>query len=155
MIKSLSWADSHVNSSVKRVTHCRQVQGDTRDVRAPKHPCWSESIVNPVQVIMDVAVRIGLARRPWRGRRFNCHIGIFRECEQLLQVYQGGLILLTHRHAKVIDEQAKFRMPFGDQSDHRYKNFPQQGPPANRLAPRRAIANREIHRQARVLFPVA
>src|SRR5215471_3883742 len=60
--------------------------GHARDVGAPKPARGAEGVVEAVQIVVDVAKRIGLIGVARRAGRLHRDIGIFREREHLRQI---------------------------------------------------------------------
>src|SRR5215471_5967639 len=57
-----------------------------RDVGAPEPARGAEGVVEPVQIIVDVAKRVGLIGVARRARRLHRDVGIFREREHVRQI---------------------------------------------------------------------
>src|ERR1700704_6779331 len=60
--------------------------GHARDVGAPEPARGAEGVVEPTQVVVDVAKRVGLNGVARRAGRLHRDVGIFREREPLRQI---------------------------------------------------------------------
>src|SRR5215470_16520495 len=60
--------------------------GHARDVGAPKPARGAEGVVEAVQMVVDVAERIGLIGVARRAGRLHRDVGIFREREHVRQI---------------------------------------------------------------------
>src|SRR5215471_491950 len=60
--------------------------GHARDVGAPEPARGAEGLVEAVQVVVDVAKRVGLIGVARRAGRLHCDVGIFRERQHLWQI---------------------------------------------------------------------
>jgi len=75
MISSLSFADSHDNSSVNIVTHCFHEHG-IRVMSVPRTCAPAKGVVELPDVPVDVAIRIRLARVARRAGRLQRHVAM-------------------------------------------------------------------------------
>src|SRR5438128_10086359 len=86
--------------------------GHTRDVRAPEPARGAEGVVEPAQVVVDVAKRVGLIGVARRAGRLHRYVGIFREREHVCQIRppltRAGV---PPRATEVIEDQLEVRVP--------------------------------------------
>src|SRR5262245_47571531 len=84
--------------------------GHARDVGAPEPARGAEGVVEPAQVVVDVAKRVGLIGVARRAGRLHRDIRIFREREHLRQVRPPlTRARVPPRATEVIEDQLEIR----------------------------------------------
>src|SRR5215471_9364006 len=83
-----------------------------RVVGAPEPARGAEGVVEPVQIVVDVAKRIGLIGVARRAGRLHRNVGIFREREDLRQVRPPlARARVPPRATEMIEDQLEVRVP--------------------------------------------
>src|SRR5947199_5714674 len=96
--------------------------GHARDVGAPEPARGAESVVEPAQVVVDVAKRVGLIGVARRAGRLHRDVGIFREREHVRQIRPTlTRARVPPRASEVIEDQLEVWVPPGDLGDLRQK----------------------------------
>ena len=72
----------------------------TGDIGAPEAALRAERVKDLPDILVDVAVRIGLARIARRAGEFYRDIGVFGHGQHLAQIGKGGIISLTRQMAR-------------------------------------------------------
>src|SRR5213594_3417781 len=86
--------------------------GHTRDVRAPEPARGAEGVVEPAQVVVDVAKRVGLIGVARRAGRLHRYVGIFREREHVRQIRPTlTRARVPPRASEVIEDQLEVWVP--------------------------------------------
>src|SRR5215470_3466279 len=89
--------------------------GHARDVGAPEPARGAEGVVEAVQIVVDVAERVGLIGVAWRARRLHRDVGIFCEREHVRQICPPlTRARVSPRAAEVIEDQLEARVPPSD-----------------------------------------
>ena len=126
-----------------------------RDVGAPEHPRGAERVEDPLQVVVDVAIRIGLAgvarraggldaRRSGASPAPASAAGSTRARRRP----RGRVALAARRPAQVVDDQLQPRVPLGDLPRPWAGSRRAAARPAARRARRPATASRSCRRSA-------
>src|SRR6059036_2614844 len=85
-----------------------------RDVGAPEPARGAEGIVEPAQVVVDVAKWVGLIGVARRARRLHRNVGIFREREHVIQICPPlTRARVPPRATEVIEDQLEVRVAPG------------------------------------------
>src|SRR5712664_3099586 len=96
--------------------------GHARDVGAPEPARGAEGVVEPAQVVVDVAKRVRLIGVARRAGRLHRDVGIFREREYLRQIRPPlTRARVPPRATEVIEDQLEVRVSLGDLADLRQK----------------------------------
>src|SRR5881396_1816543 len=96
--------------------------GHTRDVGAPEPARGAEGVVEPAQVVVDVAKRVRLIGVARRAGRLHRDVGIFREREHVRQIRPPlTRARVPPRATEVIEDQLEVWVPLGDLADLRQK----------------------------------
>src|SRR6266481_633719 len=92
--------------------------GHARDVGAPEPARGAEGVVEPAQVVVDVAKRVGLIGVARRAGRLHRDVGIFRQREHVRQIRPPlSRARVPPRATEVIEDQLGVRLPLGDFGD--------------------------------------
>src|SRR5215471_2278334 len=111
------------------------------DISAPEATPRTEGVEYLLEIGVNVAIRVGLARIAWRPGKFDCDIGMLGECQQVAEISKSGSILAagTSTHsATVVDVELQpgmtsrnptdlGHMAAGQQTNH--QSFPLTGSP--------------------------
>src|SRR5216683_5540357 len=93
-----------------------------RDVGAPEPARGAEGVVEAVQIVVDVAKRVGLIGVARRAGRLHRDVRIFREREHVRQIRPPlTRARVTPRATEVIEDQLEVWVPLGDLGDLRQK----------------------------------
>src|SRR5437870_13419056 len=93
-----------------------------RDGGAPEPASGTEGVVEPAQVVVDVAKRVGLIGVARRAGRLHRDVGIFREREHVRQIRPTlTRARVTPRATEVIEDQLEVWVPLGNLGDLRQK----------------------------------
>src|SRR5712692_7866326 len=87
------------------------------DVGAPEAPRRTEGVENLADVLVDVAIRVGLARIARRTRQLDRDIGTLGDGEHLPEIGESAVVgpgAATAASAVVVDVQFQAGMPLGD-----------------------------------------
>src|SRR5206468_11852003 len=92
--------------------------GHARDVGAPEPARGPEGVVEPAQVVVDVAKRVRLIGVARRAGRLHRDVGIFREREHVGQIRPPlTRARVAPRTTEVIEDQLEVWVPPGDLAD--------------------------------------
>src|SRR5437588_10683349 len=96
--------------------------GHARDVGAPEPARGAEGVVEAVQIVVDVAKRVGLIGIARRAGRLHRDVRIFREREHVPQIRPPlTRARVPPRATEVIEDQLEVWVPLGDLGDLRQK----------------------------------
>src|SRR2546428_6932626 len=88
--------------------------GHARDVDAPEPARGAEGVVEPAQVVVDVAKRVRLIGVARRAGRLHRDVGIFREREHVRQIRPPlTRARVPPRATEVIEDQLEVWVPLG------------------------------------------
>src|SRR5262245_17215167 len=90
------------------------------DIGAPEATPWTEGVEYLLEVDVNVAIRIGLARIARRPGKFDRDIGILGECQQVAEIGKSGGILAAGSStaaATVVDVELQSGMTGGNRSN--------------------------------------
>src|SRR5262249_12860371 len=96
--------------------------GHARDVGAPEPARRAEGVVEPAQVVVDIAKRVRLIGVPPRTGCLHRDVRIFREREHVRQIRPPlARARVPPRATEVIEDQLEVRVTPGDLADLRQK----------------------------------
>src|SRR2546429_6959607 len=96
--------------------------GHARDVGAPEPARGAEGVVEAVQIVVDVAKRVGLIGVARRAGRLHRDVRIFGEREHVRQIRSAlTRARVPPRATEVIEDQLEVWVPLGDLADLRQK----------------------------------
>src|SRR6267142_6738583 len=92
--------------------------GHARDVGAPEPARGAEGVVEPAQVVVDVAKRVRLIGVARRAGGLHRDVGVFREREHVRQIRPPlAQARVSPRATEVIEDQLEVRVPPRDLGD--------------------------------------